>query len=155
MANRERGEGRVVVGDREYTVVCTTNAQCELETHLSTAAREVTTGDVIDAIQRRSKTALRAFLWACLLTHHRAEFPTAEAVGPLMDEAGADYLAGVVAETWKSSQPTAEDLVAAGGPAPAPNPPPRPPRRKGGGGIGPGSIDRQGVPGSPAPSFGG
>jgi len=142
------------VGDREYTLVVSTNAQCELETHLSTPTREVTTGDVIDAIQRRSKTALRAFLWACLITHHRAEFPTAEAVGPLMDEAGADYLAGVVAETWKASQPTGEDIVAAGGPAPAPSNPPRP-HRRGGGGTGKPSINRQGGPESPAPSFGG
>lgn len=117
MANRERGEVLLSVGDREYRLVCTTNAQCEMEARLSTPEREVTSGDIYRGVTKTSNTAVRAFLWACLLRHHRAEFPTIESVGDrVIDVIGLKAATVAASEAFERSQPDADDVAALGKP---------------------------------------
>jgi len=112
MANRERGEHRLVVDGREYVLALTMNARCELEERLSTADKDVTFREVLAAINRGKETALRAFLWACLLEHHGDEFTTPKSVGALIQAAGgAATILGALNATAKAAEPDPDDLA--------------------------------------------
>ncbi len=87
MANRERGEFRLIAGTSTYILQLTTNSCCELEDF---------TGRPFDEIQRGAKRGfvkdMRLILWAALWAHHPdIAAPTAaslQTVGSVMDEGG-------------------------------------------------------------------
>lgn len=70
MANPERGEVALTVGDRTYTYVLNSAALARLEGVLSTPERPVTWGEAFVAAARYSRTHLCAILWAGLKRHH-------------------------------------------------------------------------------------
>lgn len=88
MANPERGEFSLKVGDRRYTLRLTTNACAELE--------DLTNGKTIDAVvlgaQHGSVKSIRLLLWAALREHHpdiATDDPdSVKAIGVLVDQAG-------------------------------------------------------------------
>lgn len=89
MANRERGEFALAVGDQRYTLRLTTNACAELE--------DFTEGRTIEQIlfgvlKRHSIKDMRLLLWAALRDRHPDVATTdpgaVTAIGALVDKAG-------------------------------------------------------------------
>lgn len=96
MANQERGEFTLVVGDRRFTLRLTTNACAELEDF----AGGRTWDQVQLGIARGSVKDVRLLLWAALREHH-ADVATdapesVKAIGRLIDDAGG--FAGLLAQ---------------------------------------------------------
>jgi len=116
MANRERGESRLSVNGRDYTLKLTMNARCEIEDRLSTPEREVTFATIATRIKLGDQRAIRAFVWALLLYRHRKDFPTPESVGDLIDAAGGtEALLSAIREANERAQPDPADLQAING----------------------------------------
>lgn len=86
MANRERGELALRIGDVEYTLVLNTGAMARLEEHFSTPTKETTWDEVWARVLKGSVRTVRALLWAMLQTHHPSV--TIEQAGVLIDQAG-------------------------------------------------------------------
>lgn len=95
MANRERGEFRLVAGEKSYLLRITTNACCELE---DLAARPL--DSVISGANRGHVRDVRLILWAALREHHPElatdDKDSLKAVGTLIDAAGG--LSGILAQ---------------------------------------------------------
>lgn len=109
MANRERDEVDLSVGDQTYTLVLTTNAMCEVEEKMSTPLRRVSFADVLIASKHHSVAATRAIFWACLREHYPQI--TLDAAGKLMDQAGgAKTFAEKFAAMVLSAVPAKSDL---------------------------------------------
>lgn len=83
MANRERGEFRLVARDRSYTLRLTVEACCELEDRT-----DRTLSQVIDEVNAGRATAIRTLLWASLQAYHSEQCQTWSAAGTLIDELG-------------------------------------------------------------------
>lgn len=83
MANKERGEKRVTVGGKDYTLRPTFDALCELE--------EVT-GKKIDGLLQAMDdgrlSGLRNVVWCLLNDVHAAEFPTLKDASVWIELAG-------------------------------------------------------------------
>lgn len=84
MANRERGEVSLVVGDRTYILRPTLTAYCSLEDKMEgkTHARIMREAGLGDA------RSLRALIWSYLQAKHADEIDTFEKAGELIDECG-------------------------------------------------------------------
>lgn len=95
MANKERGEFLITIGDRTYTLRLTTNACAELE--------DVSGGRTWDQVQmgiaRGSVKDVRWLFWAAFRAHHpdiATDDPASvKAIGKLIDDAGG--FAGLLA----------------------------------------------------------
>jgi hypothetical protein len=102
MANPLRGEARVEIGGKDYTLRLTNNVRCEIEKML---------GDGIPAVLARwaegkwTDTEMRALFWGALKTRHQRV--TLQEVGDLIDEAGAVAVIGAISEAFIASQPQA------------------------------------------------
>jgi hypothetical protein len=113
MANAEKGEVSLVIGDDTYTLALTIDSMVALEEAFSTPTKAVTFQDVMAAADRGSITHLRAFLWAALIEHHPSM--TIKDISPLVQKAG-----GVAAITMKlmelakRSAADADDLAVLG-----------------------------------------
>lgn len=83
VANRERGELRLVARDRAYVLRLTVEACCHLE---DLADRTLTA--VIDGANRGSATDIRLLMWAALQPFHREAAQTVTGVGNLIDRMG-------------------------------------------------------------------
>lgn len=83
MANPERGEVDLIVGDREFILSLTTNDLCGIQ-----ARTGKTYGDLVLAMTRFDVMAIRDLLWTGLQRHHAKEFKKQADVGPLLDELG-------------------------------------------------------------------
>lgn len=83
MANRERGELRLVAQDRTYTLRLTTGACCELEDRTGQ-----TLAAVIEGVNAGRATATRWLGWAALQARHGDEVCTVEAAGDVLTAAG-------------------------------------------------------------------
>jgi hypothetical protein len=120
MANRERGEMRLVAGDVEYTLFLTTNAACDLEDRSGKTLDQLST-----ALHRGSISALRWLLWGALQEHHRDTVKKPEDVGRLVDAAGG--IAAAVAQMTAFlalNAPPEEPAENGSGSARPPDPPP-------------------------------
>lgn len=83
MANRERGELRLVTPDRTWTLRLTVEACCAVE---DLAGRDL---DAIIADANCGRTSeLRLVLWAALQAHHADVFDVPEAASAVIDEMG-------------------------------------------------------------------
>lgn len=83
MANRDRGELRLVSGGVAYTLRLTTNAAAELEDQSGqTFQRHIEAWTL-----RGSLIALRWILWAALQDQHADQIRSVRDVGPLIDQA--------------------------------------------------------------------
>jgi hypothetical protein len=108
MANREKGEFDIIVGDRTYTMVLNTNAMCELEEVFSTPDREYTAQALMQKVNTGSTRYVVAFIWACLREHH-AEM-TKRDVTRLIDEVGLVGLNNQLQALAKTAQPDPADV---------------------------------------------
>lgn len=83
MANRERGELRLVTPERTYTLRLTVGHCCELEDQtqqdFDTLTARVNRGRVVE---------LRWLLWAALQPYHAPRFPSVESVSSVLDSTG-------------------------------------------------------------------
>ncbi len=83
MANRERGELRLVARHRSYVLRLTVSAVCTLEDRTDS-----TLGEIITRINAGSATDLRWLFWAALQDRHAAEAETLEDAGTIGTNAG-------------------------------------------------------------------
>lgn len=87
MANQERGDFRLTVGDRTLVLRLTTNALAEVE---ELAGMPCTV--IVAQVEAGSVKALRYLLWATLRQHHpdiaTEDKRSLAAIGDLIDEAG-------------------------------------------------------------------
>lgn len=72
MANRERGEREIEIGQKRYTAVMDLEAMCRLEDHWTQQydGKETTFAEVMEKGMRGSIKHARSILWASLLRHH-------------------------------------------------------------------------------------
>lgn len=116
MANRDKGETDLVIGDVTYRMVLDVNAMVALETLFSTPEKEVTFGDVLERVNRGRLTDVRAFFWASLQRYQ--PHITLDAAGDLIQAAGG--LRGFTARLEALAQgavPDEADLAALGVPS--------------------------------------
>lgn len=113
MANRERGEQRLVAGDRSFILRLTVGACCELEDR-SGKPLEI----LIEQVNSGSVKALRLVLWASLQDYHALEIATVEQAGEVMDAIGSvpavirilsTFLASNVDERPSGDEPSDDD----------------------------------------------
>lgn len=107
MANEERGEVDLTVGDKVYTLFLSVNAVCELQ-----AKHKKTYGEILASLPGMDYVSLRDLVWTLLKKHHRKQFPNPELVGDFLDDAGG--LRAVITplkRIFELSQPSKEDLV--------------------------------------------
>ena len=107
MANPERGEVALIVGDRTYTLVIDVNAVCELEELLSTPDQPVTSGQVFLLAAQRSVRHIRALVWASLRRHH-PEMELSHTGQLIEDAGGVDEFLETLGKLRKASQPEGE-----------------------------------------------
>lgn len=120
MANRERGEFDITIGDTTYTLVVDTDAMVALEDLFTTPSKDVTFDEVVRMANKGKVKATRAFVWASFL-RYQPEM-TMQTVNDLIQAAGglgkfSLYLQKLAAATV----PDLEDIKALG--AETPNPP--------------------------------
>lgn len=98
MANQERGEFTIAVGDRRFTLRVTTNACAELEDF----ANGRTWDQVLVGCARGSVKDVRLLLWAALRDKHpdvaTNDPESVKAIGRLVDDAGG--FAGMQAQMF-------------------------------------------------------
>lgn len=116
MANAQRGEVSLTVGERTYTLVLNLNAQAEIEAALSAATGHDVTWDQFQQKLSSPKLVgvrdLRLLIWGMTRKHHSAL--TLSQVGDLIDEVGLDRLTGVMTATGQAANPDPQDVEALG-----------------------------------------
>ncbi len=108
MANPERGEVALLVGDRTYKLVIDVNAICELEELLSTPDQPVTSGQVFLLAAQRSVRHIRALVWASLRRHH-PEMELSHTGQLIEDAGGVDEFLETLGKLRKASQPEGDN----------------------------------------------
>lgn len=110
MANRERGELRLVTPDQTYTLRITTNACCELE-DLSGHSFE-------EHITRWNKdhriSAFRWLIWASLQDQHRQTVRTPEDAGRIIDQCPPNDLMALMASFIQLNLDQVKELIREG-----------------------------------------
>lgn len=90
MANKERGELSLKVGDKVYTLRPTLNAMCEAEERWG---GEITTPELMQKCVMGNMRAVRVIVWAYLQEHHAKEFQDPKDVGrKIVNVIGLDSL---------------------------------------------------------------
>ena len=113
MANPARGEARIRVGDRDFTLAYDLNSLCEVELLLNRSLQSI-----LERLAQPRLRDMRALLWAGLRRHHPM---TVTEAGDLLGEvlrSGADDMAAL-------GQQLSEGIAAAF-PPPAASPSPTP-----------------------------
>jgi hypothetical protein len=105
MANSQRGEVEVQVGDRIYTAKLDYSAIMCLETYFGSPTKPMPIQEVLKGSENFSMTKLAVILWATLTTYHREDFPTLEALGSRLDLAAVKYYSEKITEIFQLSQP--------------------------------------------------
>jgi len=101
MANKERGETTLTVGDQTYTLRLNIDSICQMEAELDRSFGSIIL-ELADPSEMRVATA-RALLWAALLEHHPV---TVKEAGELMLKAGGVVkVLTVLSEAVKQSFP--------------------------------------------------
>lgn len=109
MANREKGEVRLVIDGKTYTLVLNTGVMATLEEHFSTPENDVTWDVIWTRVLRGSVKTVRALIWGMLQEHHPTV--TLEAVGKLIDKAGGfEGLTHILEQAAGSSTPDPKDV---------------------------------------------
>lgn len=106
VANREKGEIAIAVGDKEYVLVLDFEAMCQLEERLSTdAGKDVTFIEVMAKAERGSMRHMRAVFWAALL-RHQPDMTFQDASALVMELGGVQGLNDTLLSVAQASQPT-------------------------------------------------
>lgn len=109
MANPQRGEVPLTVGDRLFTMAFTFDASCQLEAACSTSDEYVTAHKAFRLALTGSHTHCRALLWAVLREYH-AEITLKQAGELIKDMGGVEQFFAAILELDKASRPDEEDL---------------------------------------------
>lgn len=117
MANQERGEYAVKVGERVYTLRPTLNAMCEAE-----ALTGLSTVRLMQQSAEGLLSATRTLIWAYLQEHHAAEIKSLRDAGKWIDAAGG--IDAVNAAIEKLEQLNVDDTPQTKGGEGSGNPPP-------------------------------
>lgn len=105
MANPNRGEVALPVGDREYKLSFSINAICELEDAINMPVSKIADG-LIDASNIRMST-IRTVIWAALRDHHANV--TVQEAGQIASEAGIPAVMEAIGKAFALAFPEAED----------------------------------------------
>lgn len=116
MANREKGEVDLQIGDEVYTVCLDFNAMALVEAHFSTPDKDVTFYEIfakLEKLQTAGVRYIRAIIWAGLQKHHPG-LPI-EAVGTMIQQSGglrgfAQKLRAAILEAGLATLPDKDDL---------------------------------------------
>jgi len=119
VANRERGEVSLEVGDQRYTLVLTLGGMCELEEQMSTPETEVTFPQIMARASRGSMRATRGIVWASSREYH-PELSLKDIEKLIQKAGGILKFQAVLTRIYESAQPDEEDL-----PKEDPNRPPQ------------------------------
>jgi hypothetical protein len=109
MANPERGEVALTVGDRVYTLVLDFNAYCELEELLSTPDARVTWAQAIWLAIKDGGSAIyqRAMVWASLRRYHK-DLSLDDVSDLIQSVGGFEALVETMGKLRKASEPEGE-----------------------------------------------
>jgi hypothetical protein len=122
MANRERGEIRIEIAGKSYTLVLNTNGLIALQDACSTPKAITPIEDIYAAVMQGSLRHVRAFLWAALQKYH-PQFSLVD-VGDLIDQAGGITGMGeIMQRVQRASEPDAADARELAKPGAGANPP--------------------------------
>jgi|SRR6185369_7334748 len=114
VANPERGETAVKLGDKTFTMVMDQNAIRSLEAELSTNKRDAVYHEILAAANRGQYRAISGLLWASLQRHHPEM--TMDRVDDLITKVGGmSKLNTALKSSLKASAPTEEDVTAVEG----------------------------------------
>ena len=106
MANKERGEVELVVGDATYTLRLTINSICELEAE---AGKPI--GDVARDAESGSIRPVRMIMWAALKDRHPEM--TLNGAGDLMTAIGLSKCSEVMTKVLQAAFPPAPQIAEA------------------------------------------
>ena len=114
MANQERGETTVTIGDRSFTLVMDFQAIRAVEGELSTETRDAVYHEILRAANRGQYRAITGLFWASMQRHH-PDMTMAKVDKLISELGGLDKLNTVLKQNVKASEPTKEEVKAAGG----------------------------------------
>jgi hypothetical protein len=109
MANREKGEIALDIGERQYTLALTLDAMVAVEDLFSTPAKEVTFQEVAQRAERGSIKALRALIW-CMFREHHPEIKLDQISGIMKAAGGLDAVNAIAQAAVRASEPDPRDL---------------------------------------------
>lgn len=116
MANTERGEASITIGETRYTLKLAMNDMCALEELLSTADRPVSFLETLVNARTGSARAMRAIFWAMLQAHHGEQIQTLQQAGELLEaHGGVTTYAALLDRVLAIAEPHPEDVAAVGG----------------------------------------
>jgi hypothetical protein len=102
MANQERGEIALSIGDRVYTLVTDFDARCQVESLFQTDDKPFAYEKVALFAASYSSTHLRAIFWGALRRHH-PEITLVEAGELILKAGGAEALMKTIQKVQKAS----------------------------------------------------
>lgn len=148
MANREKGEVALTISGQQYTLAPGMNALIAAEGVLSTIkGKDVSSVEIINAVQGGNLTAFRALFWGMLRKYHPSV--TVEQAGDLVDSfGGMDLLNAALEDALAHTQPDRQDVEALG------VKPLNPRKARVNGGIGARSTSKPAASGSPETTSG-
>lgn len=114
LANPERGETKITLGDKTFTMVMDQHAIRSLEDELSTEKKDAVYHEIIRAANRGQFRAIHGLFWASLQRHH-PEMTMAKIDDLIESLGGLGQLNAALAANLKSSEPTKEDAAAVEG----------------------------------------
>lgn len=116
MANSERGEVSLTIGETTYTMVFNMGAMIAAEEKAEAIGMPLTWDEIVTKADTGSARCFRLFIWAMLHKHHPVL--TLEQVSDLIDQVGgAIGMQRAVQSAHRSMQPDPRDVQALG-PAP-------------------------------------
>lgn len=110
MANRERGEVALRIGERDLVLRLTTNSCCELEDRSGKSFEDWNA----EWAKKHLMTAFRWMVWAALQDQHTAEAKTPEAAGKLIDQCDQAALMRVMTSFLLLQSDEFKQLIKAG-----------------------------------------
>lgn len=113
MANAQKGEVSLVIGDKTYTLALTLDAMVLLEEMFSTPEKMVVFSDVAALAERGSSKHIRALMWALFQAHHPEV--AIKDVSRLVQQAGGIVgLSQTLESVLKTTSPDKRDVEALG-----------------------------------------
>lgn len=114
MANREKGEVALTINGQQYTLAPGLNALVAAEGAMSVIrGKDVSSVEIISAVQSGNLTAFRALFWGMLRKYHSGV--TIEQAGELVDAfGGMDLLNSALEDALLHTQPDRRDVEALG-----------------------------------------
>jgi len=110
VANRERGEMRLVTPGQTYVLRVTTNACCELEDRSGQSFEE----HVARWNAKHRVSAFRWLVWASLQDHHGKDVKTPEDAGAIIDACDPKQLVDLMAAFIQLNLDSVKDLIKEG-----------------------------------------